>query len=160
MTLPIRIDATVEIGRGSATVSNVVASEFPATTRQIDWISKNLPDADDQQAYALDRALTAWTELIGELMEKKGLSQSDLAEKLGWSPSQMSRNLGGEQNLTLRSLAKILWALGYETVDPSKAVGPLGVVEVANQDAVNWGTGPTETGEQVTVVKLSISQNG
>lgn len=50
------------------------------------------------------------------MAEKKvsGLSQQSIASKLGINRSVINRILKGEFNLTLRSVAEIAWALGWE----------------------------------------------
>jgi transcriptional regulator with XRE-family HTH domain len=53
-------------------------------------------------------------EIVRSFVEEKmqnGLSQVKLAEKLGVDKSVVSRQLNGEQNLTLRSIAELAWAL-------------------------------------------------
>ncbi len=50
------------------------------------------------------------------LDEKKetGVSQQQIASRLGVNRSVINRLLRGEANLTLRSVAEIAWALGWE----------------------------------------------
>jgi transcriptional regulator with XRE-family HTH domain len=57
--------------------------------------------------------------LVGEAMENIGgllrslhIPQRDLAERLGVSESRVSQIVNGDQNLTLRTLAGVGWALG------------------------------------------------
>jgi hypothetical protein len=76
--------------------------------------------------------------------ESGEVNQVGLAKMIGVSRSAISKILGGRRNLTLRTIADIVWALGYairviiydpnETVEPkgftvdvpkSKTVGPL-----------------------------------
>jgi hypothetical protein len=109
----------------------------PATKR-IAWLEKNLPNPDDQREYARDRCIVAFTEALGEIMVQSDLSRTALAEKLGKSPSQISRLLNGGQNMTLRTVADVLWACDMEVVDPALGFGPLGVIEVAINDATGW----------------------
>lgn len=52
------------------------------------------------------------TERVCELMEEKGVSQSELAKKLGVKAPRVSRMLSGDANITLRTLANIGSALG------------------------------------------------
>lgn len=46
--------------------------------------------------------------------KEAGLSQRALAERLGKDPAVVNRMLNGEQNLTLRSIAELAWALGLD----------------------------------------------
>lgn len=52
---------------------------------------------------------------IDEKKETK-ISQQQIASKLGVNRSVINRLLRGEANLTLRSVAEIAWALGWEPV--------------------------------------------
>lgn len=51
------------------------------------------------------------TELIEGLMSQHGISRSDLAIKLGSSKAHVSQVLNGARNMTLHTLAEILFAL-------------------------------------------------
>jgi len=62
-------------------------------------------------------------ELIAELMEQKGISRSQLAKRTGLSNSRITFMLSDERNLTLRTLAKVCYHLGYEVI-PSAILLP------------------------------------
>lgn len=68
-----------------------------------------------------------YTEIVSrvhEIMQRKGLTQRELASRMGKNPSELSRWLKGEHNLTLRSLAKLEAELGEEIIlvhDATKA---------------------------------------
>jgi transcriptional regulator with XRE-family HTH domain len=69
------------------------------------------------------------TDTVEALMSSLGLSQAELAERLGVSRGRMSQILSGRENLTLRSLAALGWALGvrfelFPTALPDRAVTP------------------------------------
>jgi len=51
---------------------------------------------------------------IENTMIRQGISNKDLAENLKCKPSYVTKLLRGEQNLSLKSLAKISLALNYE----------------------------------------------
>lgn len=53
---------------------------------------------------------------VHQILEKKGLTQAQLAERLEKQPSEISKWLSGEHNLTLRSLAKLEAELGEPIV--------------------------------------------
>jgi transcriptional regulator with XRE-family HTH domain len=63
---------------------------------------------------AEERLIVAISELLTEALEKRGITQADLCERLGVKPSEISQRLSGRRNLTLRSLADMLYELGYE----------------------------------------------
>lgn len=53
---------------------------------------------------------------IYDILEKKGMSQKDLAKMLGKTEAEVSRWLGGTHNLTIATLAKISVALGEDII--------------------------------------------
>jgi transcriptional regulator with XRE-family HTH domain len=52
------------------------------------------------------------TETVGALLKSLKIPQRQLAERLGVTPGRVSQVLSGAENLTLRSLGSIGWALG------------------------------------------------
>ncbi|MGO9175693.1 MAG: helix-turn-helix domain-containing protein [Desulfobaccales bacterium] len=64
------------------------------------------------------------TETLCELLEKEKVSRKELADRLGKSKGFVSQLLNGGRNLTLRTLADILHALGYKVaLSPYKEAG-------------------------------------
>lgn len=62
---------------------------------------------------------TVRKKLINAALDEKrqtGISQSAVASKLGVSRSVINRLLRGQANLTLRTVAELAWALGWEPV--------------------------------------------
>ncbi len=68
----------------------------------------------DRRELARERLLLEATERIAEAMEHRGVSQAELASRLGVSASEISMRMRGNRNLTLRTLADMLDALGYD----------------------------------------------
>lgn len=56
----------------------------------------------------------SFLEKICEIMEKKNITNTELAEKMGVSKSQISRLLSDNRNLTVKTLAKLFFFLGEE----------------------------------------------
>ena len=52
------------------------------------------------------------TDTLEAVVEATGISKTELAQRLAVSPGRVSQILGGGENLTLRSLAAVGWALG------------------------------------------------
>jgi transcriptional regulator with XRE-family HTH domain len=52
------------------------------------------------------------TELIGELMDKQGVSRAELARKLGTTPPYVTKVLRGQTNMTLKTISDFFFALG------------------------------------------------
>jgi transcriptional regulator with XRE-family HTH domain len=101
----------------------------------VNWLERELPDPNDQRAYARERAYVAVSEAIGEHLEHANLSRTDLAAKLGVSKGWISRAVRG-QNLTLRSIADILWACGMELEDLKAAKLGVSIVDEPIADLV------------------------
>lgn len=64
--------------------------------------------------YAEEAAMVDASELIAAALEASGMSQADLARALNVSRSEVTARLGGQRNLTVKSLAATLYALGAE----------------------------------------------
>ena len=61
------------------------------------------------------------TETLCELLDKEGVSRKELADRLGKTKGFVSQLLNGGRNLTLRTVADILYVLGYKvTLTPHK----------------------------------------
>lgn len=54
---------------------------------------------------------------INQILKNKGLSQKELAESMDKKPSEISRWLSGNQNITLRSIAKLEAELGETLIE-------------------------------------------
>ena len=61
------------------------------------------------------------TEAVSAVMQEEGISKSQLAKRLGKTKGFISQLLSGGRNLTLRTLARLVDALGYRvTITVSK----------------------------------------
>jgi transcriptional regulator with XRE-family HTH domain len=67
---------------------------------------------ESEAMLAEERLVVVATEAIHEAMELRGISKRELAGKLGVRRSEISQRLSGRRNMTLRSLAAVLHALG------------------------------------------------
>lgn len=54
---------------------------------------------------------------INQILKNKGISQKELAESMDKKPSEISRWLSGNQNITLRSIAKLEAELGESLIE-------------------------------------------
>ena len=111
-------------------------SRTPQATTSISWLARHLPDPEAQREYARERCVVVATEALGEAMEDAGLSQAMLADRLGKSRGYVSKVLNGAHNMTLHTLGEMLWACNVEVHEME--LSPLGVIEVANEDALQW----------------------
>ncbi|WP_312818361.1 helix-turn-helix domain-containing protein [Kaistella carnis] len=54
---------------------------------------------------------------INQILREQGISQKELAENMDKKPSEISRWLSGNQNITLRSIAKLEAELGETLIE-------------------------------------------
>jgi transcriptional regulator with XRE-family HTH domain len=71
-----------------------------------------LKDPEVRRAFEEEYLVGEATDTIAGLLDSLGLSQKALASRLSVSPGRVSQILAGAENLTLRSLAGLGWALG------------------------------------------------
>lgn len=63
------------------------------------------------------------TELVGNVMEEKGVRKKDLAEELGRSKGYITQLLDGRANMTLRTISDVMWALGCSLSVGARPIG-------------------------------------
>ena len=71
-----------------------------------------LSDPDARREYEEAYLVGEVTDSLSALLQELGLSQADLAKRLKVTKGRVSQILSGRQNMTLRTLAAIGWALG------------------------------------------------
>lgn len=69
-------------------------------------------DAEFDAVYAEEAAMVDASELIAAALLASGKTKTELARALGVSKSEISARLAGERNITVRTLAATLHALG------------------------------------------------
>lgn len=67
----------------------------------------NIPKED----LCFDRIVGMYNKQIRKILDKKGISQKELSEITGLKEAYLSRVLSGDQNFTMRSIAKMLVGL-------------------------------------------------
>jgi transcriptional regulator with XRE-family HTH domain len=68
-------------------------------------------DSEDMKYYLQEKLIFEVTECVAEMMEKKGVSRSELAAKLGRTKGYITQLLNGNANMTLRTISDVMWAL-------------------------------------------------
>jgi transcriptional regulator with XRE-family HTH domain len=82
--------------------------------KALGWLKEEREKRGRDYRYYLYRLINEVTDKIENLMELQGLSRKQLAERLGVSKSTISRILDGNRNMTLETLTKVAFALGYK----------------------------------------------
>lgn len=77
-------------------------------------IKENLSDAEFNKLWQESEELFQVAKQLISLRLKRGLTQKELADKIGTSQSVIARIENGEQNLSLKTLTKIAYALEAE----------------------------------------------
>lgn len=78
-----------------------------------------LSDPEIRRTYEEELLLGEATENVSALLRSLGISQRELARRLNVSEARVSQIVSGAENLTLRSLAALGWALGVRfELDP------------------------------------------
>ena len=95
-------------------------------------------DAEYDAVYAEEAAMVDASELIAAALVASGKTKTELARDLGVSKSEISARLAGERNITVRTLAATLHALG-EKLDLRLASG-LGSVDDSRSRYSSWAT--------------------
>jgi transcriptional regulator with XRE-family HTH domain len=76
-----------------------------------------------EQLLEEEQLILSATELIHELLEERGVSRSRLAELIGKSRGHVSQLLDGRRNMTLRTLARLAYALDHRITLQTSPVG-------------------------------------
>ena len=71
-------------------------------------------DAAVFQTFHEELAILKFTEDVISILNRYGLTYSDLAERLGTSPPFVTKLLSGRNNFTLKTMVKVAAALGCE----------------------------------------------
>ncbi len=72
-----------------------------------------LAQPENRKIYEQERILLDTTELLATVMHQRKISRAELAKRVGKSKSFITQVLRGDQNLTLRTIADLFFALDY-----------------------------------------------
>lgn len=70
----------------------------------------------DDKSRKSGRFISRVHHVIQDAVTKSGMKQQEIAEKLGTDRSVINRRVLGKENLTLRSVAELAWALDQDIV--------------------------------------------
>lgn len=69
-------------------------------------------DPEFRKHYAIEGFIGDTAELIWKLLVQRNMKQADLARRLNKTPAFVSQLLNGKANMTIRTLAEVMYALG------------------------------------------------
>jgi transcriptional regulator with XRE-family HTH domain len=69
-------------------------------------------DPEFRKHYAIEGFIGDTAELIWQLLVRQNMKQADLARLLNKTPAFVSQLLNGKANMTIRTLAEVVYALG------------------------------------------------
>ena len=84
-----------------------------------------MSDPEFRKEMAIESLAADAAELVAQLMEQQHLSKADLARRLNKSRAWVTQLLSGQANMTVRTLAEVVFTLGAEVklqhTQPAKA---------------------------------------
>ena len=104
-----------------------------------DRMQRDMGTPEIRRAFEEELLVMEATDTVGGLLESLGLSQKELAERLGVTAGRVSQILSGSENLTLRSLGALGWALGIRfDLAPSSMANRQGTPAVNDPESPSW----------------------
>ena len=73
-----------------------------------------MQDPEYRKLYAIEGLVTDAAEFVARLMEEQGVNKAELARRIGKSRAWVTRLLSGSANMTMRTFAELVYALGAE----------------------------------------------
>jgi predicted transcriptional regulator len=120
---------------------------------------KSYTHASDSDLESLEEMSLAMAQAEMQIsMDESGLKRSQLAEKLGRPKSFISRILSGNHNLTIRTMARVFGACGFEirfNRVPIEAVWTMGEPITATEIPARAGVSPMRV-TSVTLVGKTL----
>jgi transcriptional regulator with XRE-family HTH domain len=97
--------------------------EINAMAQSRDHFQEFISDAGRRRIYECEALASEAAELIARLMEEQHVNKSELAVRAGTSKSHITNLLSGSRNMTMHTLADLLFALGHKAEISAKPVG-------------------------------------
>lgn len=94
-------------------------------------------DEEYRRAFAEEDLIHRVAERVYQIRHKLDITQAELADRLGTQQPAVARIEGGFENLTLRSVANLAWALDCRSEDLVKRRKPLVLQEDWNREDEN-----------------------
>lgn len=80
-----------------------------------------MEDPEYRRLYAIEGLVADAAELVARLMKEQNLTKADLARRLGKSRAWITQLLSGRANMTIRTFAEVVHALGAEVTLSARA---------------------------------------
>ncbi len=135
----------------------------PTKSFTFNTLQQHLKSEAEERAFAQEACVISVTEAVSATLREKGLTQSWIAERIGRTKGFVSQVLSGSRNMTLRTLADLLWAAGVEV--RGLELVPIGESTVSSDFMDAWlegegegavvATERVETGDRPLDLKLS-----
>lgn len=78
-------------------------------------ISDGTADKENKKVRSIERRIHAeFIDDMSDVMERRNISSSELAEAMGADPSIITRIRNPGKNITLNTVARVMWLLGPE----------------------------------------------
>ena len=104
---------------------------------------RELQDKEMARLFAQEQLIEEATELIAEVMHERGITKSELASRVGTSRGHITQLLAGSRNMTLRTLADLMHAMGSRVFLKSSSSG-----DSECTDGIRWVVHMTEPTKQ------------
>lgn len=99
--------------------------------KKADSLESEIVSQDEgQRIWNQEQAVFDVTELICGIMNEQNVTRAELATKLGKSRPYITQLLDGATNMTIRTVADVLGALGYKLNVTAESLHPPAVVQV------------------------------
>jgi transcriptional regulator with XRE-family HTH domain len=99
---------------------------------------KFLESPDRRKLYEQERLFVEATELLTEIMGKKGITRAQLAQSLGKTKAYVTQVLRGNQNMTLRTLADLFNAMDHRVSLRPTPYPQAGAATSISDDLTRW----------------------
>lgn len=73
---------------------------------------REMQDEQTARLFAQEQLIEEATELIAATMHRQGIPKSELAHRIGTSKANVTQLLAGSRNMTLRTFADLMYAMG------------------------------------------------
>lgn len=80
-----------------------------------------MEDPEYRRLYAIEGLVADAAELVARLMEEQGVNKAELARRLGKSRAWVTQLLSGKANMTIRTFAEVVHALGAQVALSARA---------------------------------------